>query len=57
MTNTGYELYEIDGEIELCDGTIAELTPDMLPSLVQQSKLPIEQKLVYEKTSFNEIFR
>jgi hypothetical protein len=34
MTNTEYELREIDGEIELCDGTIAELTPGMLPSLV-----------------------
>lgn len=34
MTNKECELCEIDGEIELCDGTIAELTPDMLPSLV-----------------------
>ena len=35
MTNMKCELCEIDGELELCDGTFIELTPDMLPSLAQ----------------------
>ena len=57
MTNIVCELREIDGEIELCDETITKLTPNMLPSLVYQLKLPIEQKLVYEKLALMKKYR
>ena len=35
MSGIKYELCEIDGEIVLCDGTLMELTLEMLPSLAE----------------------